>query len=63
MSGLITPDEAAEVLQLSRRWVIEAAARGELPGLKLGRWWRFDREDLDDWINRQRSEAREAAGL
>jgi excisionase family DNA binding protein len=60
---LLTPDEAADVLQMTRRWVVEAAARGDLPGLKLGKTWRFDRRDLDDWINAQRMEAREVVGL
>lgn len=63
MTGLLTPEAAAEVLGVSRRWVVEAASRGELPGVKLGRYWRFDARDLEAWIDRERTAAREAAGL
>lgn len=51
------------MLNVTRRWVVEAAARGDLPGLKLGKVWRFDRRDLDDWLNAQRQAARKEAGL
>lgn len=63
MGALLTPDEAAVTLNVTRRWVVEAASRGDLPALKLGKVWRFDARDLDDWINRQRKAAREEAGL
>jgi excisionase family DNA binding protein len=53
----------AEVLGVTRRWVVEAATRGELPGMKLGPYWRFDARDLEAWIDRQRTAAPEAAGL
>ena len=62
MASLLAPEEAAEQLQVTRRWVVEAAARGELPGIKLGRHWRIDPQDLADWIDKQRATAREGAG-
>jgi excisionase family DNA binding protein len=63
MPSLLTPDEAAQTLNVTRRWIIEAAARGELPGLKLGRVWRFHPEDLDAWVTAQRDRARKEARL
>jgi excisionase family DNA binding protein len=51
---LLTPEEAAERLVVSVRWVKEAAARGELVGIKLGRYWRFHDDDLEAWIEQKR---------
>ena len=59
----MTPEDAAELLHVTRRWIVEAAARGELPALKLGRVWRFDRRDLNDWLDAQRVAARKGVGL
>ena len=63
MTSLLSPEEAADVLNVTRRWVVEAAARGDLPGVKLGRRWRFDGRDLEAWIDAQRQAARKGAGL
>jgi excisionase family DNA binding protein len=63
MTDLMGPEQAAAALGVSRRWVVEAASRGELPGIKLGRNWRFAAADLEDWIDRRRKAARKEAGL
>lgn len=62
-ASLLTPEQAADLLGVTRRWVVEAASRREIPGIKLGRYWRFATADLEDWVNRQREAAREEAGL
>ncbi len=51
---LLTPEEAAARLVVTPRWLKEAAARGDVPGLKLGKFWRFHSDDLDAWIEAQR---------
>jgi excisionase family DNA binding protein len=53
---LLTPKEAAERLGLSPVTVGHMLRRGELPGLKVGRLWRFREADLDEYI-RQLSDA------
>lgn len=50
-SPLLTVKEAAEHLKLSERSVVRMAQRGEIPSTKLGRQWRFRREELDDWMS------------
>jgi excisionase family DNA binding protein len=47
---LLTPEEVAELLQKSRKWVMASAREGRLRGVKLGRDWRFLRRDVDDYV-------------
>ena len=47
MSEILTVEQAAEYLQLDPETVRRAARRGELPGARIGRRWRFRKEDLD----------------
>ena len=41
---------AARMLGISVNLVRELAARGELPGRKVGRAWRFSRQALLQWL-------------
>ena len=43
---IMTPDEAAEYLQISRRTLQEAMRQGKLPGRKVMGQWRVHREAL-----------------
>jgi excisionase family DNA binding protein len=45
---------AAELLAVPKSWIGEAARRGELPHIKLGRYRRFDRADLLAWLEEQK---------
>lgn len=47
---LMTPDEVAELLNVTRKRVIEWARRGILPGFKLGKDWRFLRSDIENHL-------------
>jgi excisionase family DNA binding protein len=47
---VLTPAQAAELLQVDEKTVRTLATRGELPGRKLGRHWRFSRRALLDWL-------------
>jgi excisionase family DNA binding protein len=46
----LTPAQAAELLQVDERLVLELAEAGELPGRRLGGHWRFSRTALLDWL-------------
>jgi excisionase family DNA binding protein len=48
MSDILTAEQAAEYLQLDPETVRRAARRGELPGARIGRRWRFRKQDLDN---------------
>lgn len=52
---LLTSREAAEWLAVSPRTLWELANRGDLPCVRIGRSVRYDPNDLDAWIARQKS--------
>jgi excisionase family DNA binding protein len=56
---IITAQEAAAYLRVSRGTVCKLARRGEIPGTKLGQQWRFDKEQLDEWMREQAKARRE----
>jgi excisionase family DNA binding protein len=47
---VLTVEQLAELLQLDAKTVRSLAARGEIPGRKLGREWRFSRRAVLDWL-------------
>jgi excisionase family DNA binding protein len=47
---VLTAEQLAELLQLETSTVRALAARGEIPGRKLGREWRFSRRAVLDWL-------------
>jgi len=44
---LLTVAQVMDLLQLSRDTVYRLAARGELPGRKIGNVWRFPRHEIE----------------
>lgn len=56
-SALLTVEEAAALLRVPVSWVYERTRRrtmDRLPGIRLGKYWRFRECDLLAWIERQR---------
>jgi excisionase family DNA binding protein len=47
---VLNVDQAAEFLGFSAYTVREKARTGEIPGRKVGREWRFSREQLLEWL-------------
>ncbi len=47
---VLTPKQAAELLQVDENTVVRLAENGELPGRKLGKAWRFSRRALLGWL-------------
>lgn len=43
---VLTPEEAAQLLRISKKTLLRHARQGTVPGLKLGRVWRFRRTEL-----------------
>ncbi len=42
--------EAAEVLGVHQDTLKKRAPVGEIPGMKIGKYWRFRLSDLDAWV-------------
>jgi excisionase family DNA binding protein len=47
---VLTIDELAEYLKLSKSTLYHFARRGVVPGHKIGRHWRFHRQAIDAWM-------------
>lgn len=50
MGELLTTNELANYLKLKRETVLHKAKKGEIPAIKIGRQFRFDKEKIDDWL-------------
>ncbi len=50
----LTIDELAEYLKMGRTKLYRMAQDGDFPASKVGNQWRFDREEIDQWMKNQR---------
>ena len=48
---LLSADEAAELLGVPKSWVMEQARHDRIPHVRLGRYVRFDLDDLIAWLD------------
>lgn len=51
MKTVLTPDDVAKALGLSRRTVVSWLESGKMAGIKVGNRWRVKEEDLDKFID------------
>jgi len=49
-TGVLTVAEVAVFMRVSRETVYRLAVRGELPGRKVGRIWRFSKDAIQDYL-------------
>jgi excisionase family DNA binding protein len=50
MTIWLSLDELAAYIKKPKSTLYKLLQRGKLPGHKVGRSWRFDREEVDTWI-------------
>ncbi|WP_277593289.1 methylation-associated defense system helix-turn-helix domain-containing protein MAD1 [Pseudomonas chlororaphis] len=50
---IMTLKEVAEYLKLAEKTAYRLAAEGKIPGFKVGGSWRFKKEAIASWIDRQ----------
>lgn len=55
-TDIMTIREVAEYLKLAEKTAYHLAAKGAIPGFKVGGAWRFRRSEIDKWIERQSAE-------
>jgi excisionase family DNA binding protein len=55
LETFLTTEEVLSYLNVTPRTIYRLIRSGELPALRIGRQWRFRRDDLDAWLERQRS--------
>jgi len=51
LEALLTNKEASQILKIHPKVLERMAKRGEVPALKVGKFWRYRARTLDDWIN------------
>ncbi len=50
----LTIDELADYLKMGRTKLYRMTQDGKIPASKIGSQWRFDREEIDEWMKDQR---------
>jgi excisionase family DNA binding protein len=50
---VMTAEEAAAYLRLAPVTLYRLAGKGEIPGVKIGRLWRFKKSELERWLERE----------
>lgn len=51
MEPLLGSKEASNLLGIHPKVLERMARRGEIPALKVGKYWRYRMEDLEAWVN------------
>jgi excisionase family DNA binding protein len=49
----LTTDEVLEYLQVNLRTVYRLIKAGKIPAVRVGRQWRFRKQDIDAWLDSQ----------
>ena len=55
MEKLLSVNDVAEMLGLHPQTVRDFAGDGKLPGIKVGKAWRFKPSEIEAYLERQRS--------
>ena len=55
---VLTIDELATYLKLSKSTLYHLARRGDVPGQKIGRHWRFHKAAIDKWLGQRAVKSR-----
>lgn len=50
-SEVLTVQEVADYLRIDIRTVYRLAKRGDIPCIKIGRQWRFNREEIKELVS------------
>lgn len=61
MKEWITVAEVARYLKLSDMMIYKLAQAGEIPAAKIGNRWRFDRDEIDDYVSSQKGNRRQSS--
>ena len=50
MAQIMSTKEVAKYLKLHEITILKYATKGEIPGIRIGKVWRFDKEVIDRMI-------------
>jgi excisionase family DNA binding protein len=54
MEELITLEELSRFLKISKPTLYKMVEKGKIPALKIASQWRFKKEDINRWVEKQR---------
>lgn len=57
MGEIMTINELAQYLKFKPRTIYVKAKRGEIPGSRIGKNWRFQKHIIDQWLSKDTMEA------
>lgn len=63
MARIVTAKEVAEYLRLNQNTIINLAVKGDLPGFKIGKSWRFDMDEIIATIEESKGKSRSSHPL
>jgi excisionase family DNA binding protein len=58
LDKVLTIEELAAYLKISKSTLYKLAQNGEVPGQKVGKHWRFRRDIIDRWMTESTSATR-----
>jgi len=53
MAELMTLEEVATYLRVTKKTVYRLLKQGKIPASKVGRQWRFDKASIDEWLKQK----------
>jgi excisionase family DNA binding protein len=59
----LTVQEAADLLRVPVSWVYERTRTNSVPHVKLGKYLRFDRDELNAWLEDSKCDGRGSPGV
>lgn len=57
-NNMFNVEEVAEYLGITPDTVYRKARTGEIPGVRIGRIWRFPKDVIDDWLRAKVNETK-----
>jgi excisionase family DNA binding protein len=54
-TSVLTVKEVATLLRVDEKTVYRLVKKRELPGFKVAGAWRFKRDDMESWIEKQKA--------
>ena len=61
--AFLTTEEVLEYLQVTQRTVYRLIKAGRIPAVRVGRQWRFRKQDVDRWLESQQGRASRASAV
>lgn len=59
MRRLLNSKELAEILNYHREVILRKARAGEIPGIKIEKEWRFDQDEIEEWLKEKAKRTKE----